>query len=205
LEAFEASFTRKMAHTDNGAMIAAELNRLSLKEREDILHDIHGVAPTLPETTDLITETLKQLYLYLEAHAPSTSAYRMALQDKPSHDATCSSSSSFIFDPSFGLLFLRSEQFNVAAAANKLQRFLQIKLELFGRSKLCQPHITLEDLDDEALRCLENGHFQLLPIRDRAGRAVFCFPGHIQETDTTIQAEVSNLLLFLHSLFLACV
>jgi hypothetical protein len=182
---FEQSQTQQSV--DSGIAIAAELTRLSLKEREDILHDLHGVAPTVPETPESIQDALQQLHAYLEqqcrASAASPSLYQMALQsDNPSH----------VLDPAFGLLFLRSEHFVIPAAANKLLKFLQIKLELFGRAKLCQT-ITLDDLDDDDIFCLENGHFQLLPSRDRAGRAIFCFPSQIQNNMSPIQAEVRGV------------
>jgi hypothetical protein len=42
---------------------------------------------------------------------------------------------------------------------------------MFGPSKLCKD-ITLKDLLPEEKACVKNGHVQLLPVRDRSGRAV---------------------------------
>ena len=186
-------------HADNGAAIAAELTRLSMQEREDVLHDLHGVASSTPETPESIHTALNALHNELKKQCtftsdytdtgttstitstPSKSAYQMALQsDNPS----------YVLDPAFGLLFLRSEHFNVSAAAQKLSRFLQMKLDLFGPSKLCRS-ITLDDLGPEGVAALENGHFQLLPLRDRSGRAIFCFPAQLYNSNISVHADVS--------------
>jgi len=177
--------------SDNGASIAAELVRLSLREREEILHDLHGVAPPIPETLESVQAALEQLHSHLDecykrrTSASPSSVYLMALQ---SPDST-----QYVRSPSFGLLFLRSELFNVPAAAHKLIRFLQVKLELFGPSAVFRT-ITLEDLGTAAREALELGYFQLLPARDRAGRAIFCFASQVHCTKTSVESEVRPLL-----------
>ena len=184
-------------HVDNGAAIAAELTRLSMKEREDILDDIHGVASSTPETPESIQTALNELHTTLKRKCAAThtstattasvnstpiSVYQMALQsDNPS----------YVLDPAFGLLFLRSEHFNVWAAAQKILRFLQTKLELFGPSKLCH-NITIDDLGPDGVAALENGQFQLLPFRDRSGRAIFCFPAQLYNSKIPLHADVSD-------------
>jgi hypothetical protein len=44
-------------------------------------------------------------------------------------------------------------------------------LEMFGKDKLVQD-ITLDDLDQEDLAVLNNGHLQVLPKRDQTGRLI---------------------------------
>jgi hypothetical protein len=51
--------------------------------------------------------------------------------------------------------------------------FFKIKLELFGPTKLAQD-ITLEDLSCEDIECVNHGYFQVLPVRDQAGRGILC-------------------------------
>jgi hypothetical protein len=51
--------------------------------------------------------------------------------------------------------------------------FFEQKLRIFGRDKLTKD-ITLQDLNEEDLKVLNNGHLQLLPQRDRAGRLICC-------------------------------
>jgi hypothetical protein len=50
-------------------------------------------------------------------------------------------------------------------------RHFEIKREQFRAEKLCKD-ITLEDMGPADLKCIDNGHVQLLPIRDRAGRLI---------------------------------
>lgn len=142
--------------------LAMELNKLSIQEREQILHDIHGVSEGIVETPELMESSLKQMEMLLHSKRISKSkAYQIAESLNPS----------YVQDPAFRLLFLRAEEFNVEAATKKLQDFMTLKLELFGEDKLCRA-ILLEDLSKDDLACLENGHVQFLQQRDQAGRAV---------------------------------
>jgi hypothetical protein len=47
-----------------------------------------------------------------------------------------------------------------------------LKLEIWGKEKL-EKKITLADFDEHDMATLENGHVQLLPVRDHAGRSIF--------------------------------
>ena len=77
----------------------------------------------------------------------------------------------YVQDRDFRLKFLRADLFNATEAALRLARHFQAKLELFGRSKLVKD-IVQDDLDEEDMAALYAGFTQLLPVRDRAGRAV---------------------------------
>lgn len=76
----------------------------------------------------------------------------------------------YIRNPKFRLMFLRSTNFEVPAAAQKLVAFLQGKWELFGPQTLTRS-LLLSDLDKDDLACLKSGAYQLLPSRDSTGRA----------------------------------
>jgi hypothetical protein len=52
-----------------------------------------------------------------------------------------------------------------------LVSFMEGKLEFFGPEVLARS-IYLSDLDEDALKSLKSGYDQLLPSRDRAGRAI---------------------------------
>jgi len=71
----------------------------------------------------------------------------------------------------FRLSFLRAEHYDVKKAATRLIDYFEEKRRLFGVDNLTTK-IPVQDLDAETKDCLESGHFQLLPGRDRAGRAV---------------------------------
>ena len=45
---------------------------------------------------------------------------------------------------------------------------------MFGEDALARP-LTLDDLEHEDKESLKEGYIQRLPVRDKAGRAVFCF------------------------------
>jgi hypothetical protein len=143
--------------------LAQDLNQLSLKEREDILHDIHGVSDAVEEEPDFVAHTLLELDMWIGKRKNKTiaEAYKMAETLSPS----------YVQARKFRLMFLRADRFDAKDAATRMFRHFEQKLELFGASKLCKD-ITLEDMGPEDLECLHNGHSTLLPIRDQAGRVI---------------------------------
>jgi hypothetical protein len=147
--------------------IAQALNRLSMQERDQVFHDLHGVNDVIPETHDFVTTKVQELQsnlMYLKDRHPKAKAFQMALEQQ----------SAFVFDPIFLLMFLRSESFDVAKAADRMIRFFDLKLFLFGPDSLCRD-ITMDSLSKDDTSALKAGFFQLLPFRDRAGRAVLIF------------------------------
>ena len=145
---------------DADALLANELNQMSLEERERTYEEIHGVGRILEETPDMIDHHLRQMDEAL-SRLPLNAAYMMAFQRDPE----------YVTNPRFRLMFLRSTNFDVELAAQKLLDFLQGKLELFGQQTLTRS-LYLSDLDPDDLACLKSGAYQLLPGRDSAGRAV---------------------------------
>jgi hypothetical protein len=141
-------------------LIGKEMHRLSMEERDDVLHDIHGVADIVEETPELVENCLHRLDLELSS-IPYKPAYEQALVMSPS----------FILDGRLCLMFLRAARFEPANAARRMVAFFEHKLNLFGPDKLTK-QIRIDDLDDDTIACLETGYMQILPGRDRAGRAV---------------------------------
>lgn len=137
-----------------------ELQQLSSQQREEVLYDIHGVSGSLEETEELITQSLTLLKEHLSNR--SNEVYRLALQHR---------NADYIQSREFLLMFLRADDFDTSKAADRLLQFLQQKLDLFGLDKLCQ-RISLQDLNEDDTQVLMRGYTQLLPHRDRAGRAV---------------------------------
>ena len=103
--------------------------------------------------------------------------FESRIQDIANKGAYCLAESRnprFVLDRNLRLAFLRSTQFDAAWAAEKFVRFFKTKLELFDNDKLVRD-VTIKDLDendDEA--CLESGLCQILPQKDRNGRAILC-------------------------------
>ena len=173
------------------ALCAREMWGLSVQEREDVLYDIHGVAEVMEETPEFCQEQVRllELELGLLAILPSRrqrpctedastktgettktrttigAAYIKALQQNEAYVKACY------------FMFLRANRWNPKKAADRMILFFQTKLVLFGPSALTEK-ITIErHLTKEDRQALESGKFQLLPVRDTAGRAiVVCIP-----------------------------
>jgi hypothetical protein len=82
-----------------------------------------------------------------------------------------SQSPQYVRRESFRLKILRAKQFNVVEAGHAMFHHFSVKQELFGDEKLATD-ITMKDLDKDDTICLRNGHIQILPIRDQAGRYI---------------------------------
>jgi hypothetical protein len=85
-----------------------------------------------------------------------------------------SQSPHYVQRDSFRLKFLRAKQFDAKEAGIAMLRHVSIKRELFGDAKLAKD-ITLKDLNKDDMACLGNGHFQILPVHDPAGRYILEF------------------------------
>lgn len=155
---------------DLDALLAKELNQLSLQEREQVYQELHGVVSVVEEggvdtpwVQHKLSEFDKALY---ELPSSSTIAYRQAHVQNVGH-AT---------DPSFRLQFLRAERFDAPTAAARMARYFREKLVLFGPEKVGQARITLADLNEEDVKVLESGYMQWLPARDQSGRPIYFGP-----------------------------
>jgi hypothetical protein len=156
------SLVRSQEETD--ALVARDMNDLSMKEREQVLHDIHGVADIPNEDPSKMQEKLAELESEIQQQSASEkSAYQQAL----------GISEEYVRGHSFGLKFLRADCYDAPKAAKRMLAFFEQKLEIFGLEKLVKD-ITLQDLNEDDLEVLKNGHLQLVPQRDRAGRVIFC-------------------------------
>ena len=148
------------------AMLAKEMNKLSMKCREEVLHDIHGVSDIPDEDPAFIADRLARLDVSINRMVftrGSRSGYEQARDANPD----------YVNDEKFRLMFLRSVRFNPDHAARKMYDFFECKRELFGADKLVRD-IVIDDLNADDRRSLESGFFQLLPARDPAGRAILC-------------------------------
>jgi hypothetical protein len=161
----DATF-RTLVNGNGETILAREMARLSFSELETVLHDIHGVAEKVKETPQLLAKKLSELdakiAIIRNSNSTSVSAYMIAE----------TMNSDYVKDNSFRLLFLRACHFDVDQACKRLLGHFEKKLELFGSQKLCKT-ITLDDLDANDMDCMNRGQSQLLPYRDRSGRAVF--------------------------------
>lgn len=163
----ESLVSKEISGKDNiDSYIANALSDLSMKERDTVYHEMHGVDDDIVETDEFIFQKLNALHVEIETIKDRHSkahAYKMAE----------SISNEYVQDPILRLKFLRGEKFNVKKSAVRVINFFDFKLGLFGKEKLCKD-ITIDDLDRDDLATLKSGFMQIFPVRDRAGRAVFC-------------------------------
>lgn len=141
-------------------LIAEELGKLSLEEREKVYEDVHGVSHLVEETPELIEESLE--LMEIEIHS---------IRQKDAYDQAKLLSNGFVTNRKFLLGFLRAESFNAKKAAARFTKYFKCKLEMFGMWNLAES-ITLEKIGDKSVESLGNGVLQILPNRDTQGRVV---------------------------------
>ena len=153
--------------------ISKELMKLSLKARNGIDEEVHGVCSLCPdENPEFIDSALLELSAELDRipdNSPPKAAY-MASQKFPD---------TYVNSTDFRLRFLRCELFDAKKAALRLVRFLSFASELFGPEVLQRP-ILYSDLTKEEDKIFRKGYIQQLPYRDRAGRIVFAWVGDFE-------------------------
>ena len=147
---------------DVDALFAQELNKLSIQERDNAINDLHGVADIIAENEDMVIRSLTEMNQVIES---------INEREKEGYLLAQAQNYDYVHDRDFGLMFLRAEYFNPRDAAIRLVAFFDSKKELFGVAKLTK-QITLSDLGPDDIAALEAGYSQLLPGRDRAGRAI---------------------------------
>jgi hypothetical protein len=140
--------------------LAQQMNALSVNEREQQYEQVHGVSRIIDESPAMVATALIDFHQLV-----------MSISAKPWYDHALTLNRPYIEGTKFRLMFLRAEIFNVARAVTRMLLFLEKKSKFFGAHTLGRP-LQLDDLDDEALKVLRSGDFQILPSRDRAGRPI---------------------------------
>ena len=148
----------RVTTTEADALIAQQLLRLSIQDRERVYHDLHGVSDAVQETPEFVAGKLIELGAKLQ-ELPEKKAYETAKAMDPE----------YVLKKDFRLKFLRADLFDAQQAALRIARHFEAKLELFGRDKLARD-IEQDDLDPFTMDRLYQGGLQILPQRDRAGR-----------------------------------
>ena len=151
-------------------VIAEALNKLTFEQRENAYHDIHGIitdvrSTNIEEDPTMIQERLIELDKHIQAILNDSSIRTSALKEamKQCPDYVC--------NESFRLSFLRADEWKPSDAADRINRFFQMKSELFPKEKLTK-NITQSDLDDQDRAFLSCGTMQATPLKDRSGRSI---------------------------------
>eukprot|EP00980_Cylindrotheca_fusiformis_P028528 scaffold22607_cov123-Cylindrotheca_fusiformis.AAC.25 len=174
-----------MESTHIDSLIAQQMSKLSTDEREKAYFDIHGIANAIEETPELVQTRMQALDDEIGL-LKETAAYQLAMTQNPA----------FVQDAAFRLKFLRADKFDAKKAALRLARHFDVKLDLFGPSKLVQDiqQADLEEGDIDALLVFI-GH---LPIRDSVGRLVRVTMA--QKDDAHMKSEEAVMRALFYSL-----
>ncbi len=113
-------------------------------------------------------------------------AYNVAVQDLHG----------YVEDPSFRLVFLRADSYNVKKAASRLVSYMGEKLKRFGLQALTR-QLTIGDLGGTSKSLLvKEGVVQILPTRDSSGRAVFVAHYHSSKLRHLLRNDPKSLVSF---------
>jgi hypothetical protein len=153
-------------------LMADEIERLSLEDRNAIYEEIHGVfTMAKEESPELLDDSLSNFQAELNKidNMEIGFAYDcIANQDRNLY------SRRLVHDPDFRLRFLRSSFFDPSQAALRMLRFFGVLYELYGRENLQNFDGTMDffscDRHDQA--AFRTGYLQILPFRDRSGRKI---------------------------------
>lgn len=143
------------------SLMAKELASMSLKERERVENDVHGIGDDVEdERPTLLDDCLAEMNLNLDEMKTGT-AYELAEK----------MNKGYVTSRDFRAMFIRADRWDTWEASERMIRFFELKRQLFGDEKLVKD-IHLEDLDDDDMDSLRAGHHQLSPHKDSAGRLI---------------------------------
>eukprot|EP00934_Nitzschia_sp_Nitz4_P000376 Nitzschia sp. Nitz4//scaffold90_size81538//76870//80378//NITZ4_005330-RA/size81538-augustus-gene-0.13-mRNA-1//1//CDS//3329560044//376//frame0 len=177
-------------------LISKALESLSLEERDRVYDDIHGVDARAEEAEALESPG------FLESQLKS---FEMELQDIKSRqsgspelhalEAAEQQDLAFVQNPLLRLPFLRTNDWKAKEAASCFVKYLDLKLILFGPSLLTR-QVTIRDLTQEEVSDLSKGYFQVLPYRDRSGRAVLVWM-NVGQVYSSVEVMARQLFVML--------
>ena len=169
-------------HTNLSSLIASELSKLSLEDREKALEEVHGVIETNNEDPEEINELLDQVKDELKR-----------IRYKQAYEKAAFLSYAYVTDPELVVFFLRADNYDARKAAIRLVEHFKYKLKIFGEHTLVRD-IMYDDLSEAAKSVLKSGFILVLPTPDRSGRRVVaCNLSELLKTGTL--ADVVRVFL----------
>eukprot|EP00531_Pseudo-nitzschia_arenysensis_P004035 CAMPEP_0116157070 /NCGR_PEP_ID=MMETSP0329-20121206/23154_1 /TAXON_ID=697910 /ORGANISM="Pseudo-nitzschia arenysensis, Strain B593" /LENGTH=492 /DNA_ID=CAMNT_0003654165 /DNA_START=65 /DNA_END=1540 /DNA_ORIENTATION=- len=149
---------------------ARELYELSLKERETISDELHGVSVSDKNANHEKDWSEEQYRFCLDAFQDEVNT-KIPFEDKQSYLTGLELRSSYITSSDFRLGFLRTERYDIEKAAKRYCRCLNFLMDFFGKFALMRP-LLMSDLTKKETKFLREGYVQILPSRDRLGRRI---------------------------------
>jgi hypothetical protein len=151
---------------DLEAVMASELNALTLNDRNLVQEEIHCVrSMAVKETPTLVNDALERIrqrttQISLEGICGSDAFREAFALNLP-----------YVHSPEICLKYLRVDFFEVELAAMRMMNNLELLFRYFGLIALQRP-LRFSDLDKEEQDCFRAGSVQILSRRDRGGRLV---------------------------------
>ena len=139
--------------------LAAEISKISFKERLEALDDVHCVGEEIETTPEALKRILKEFDDEVKKNNNST--YKLAV----------SKNRAYVEDTTFRLRFLCCKMYNVKQAVQQMFAFLRQKALYFGEESLGRD-ILLSDLNDEDLEFIRSPVYHVPIHRDRKGRVI---------------------------------
>ena len=157
-------------------LLAAEMEQLSVQEKESLWYEVHGIADPIEETPVMISEALKDFERLLLTTEHSTPPGKNVSSPIDAYLMAKSVDKNFAEDPKLRLQFIRATGYKIEESIKRYLKHFTEKLDLFGREKLCK-EILWNDLGKLDQESVMSGAQHVLRERDLAGRAVICiFP-----------------------------
>lgn len=144
-------------------LLVEEMNGLSVREREMVYEEVHGVASIIEETPEFVAKKLQAMKDEID---------KIPKRQRRALDRALFLRPSLRTDEKNYLLFLRATRFDPIIAAGLMSRHYEHKLMLFGESILVRS-VTMDDLNDSERAMFFSSPCMLLPSRDQAGRGVY--------------------------------
>lgn len=191
--------------TEVDNLLSKEFLQLSLRDRNAISEEIHGVLTLAPkESPQLLDAALVQLSEEIDLipdNSPIKAAYlksqqQVCLQEELEFPNN-KNKNTYVNDRNFRLRFVRCELFDAKKAAIRMLKFLDIASDIFGEIVLKRP-IHLEDFTKEELKIMRFGVIQILPYRDRSGRPIFAWVGDfgLENANNRLRAKMCLYIFY---------
>ena len=170
-------------------VIAKEIEGLSIKERNALYEEIHGVSTmAIKESPELIEESLDNFQKELDI---------MDSKSRRSYDIIANQegnafSRSMIQSKEFRLRFLRAEFFDAPKAVKRMLGYFNVMSTIWGEDELKGFDGTMDfflgkDSEQVGFRM---GFLQLLPFRDRSGRKILVYNTDSLQLENTIRVSI---------------
>jgi len=134
-------------------------------ERETLRAERFGLLDNIVETADLVFKSLAEMESAIDS-----------IEQKEAYETAMFVIPEYVQDDNFRLAFLRADRFNATAAAQRMVKYWERKVELFGADVAFKAGgSSILDLSKEDLATFANGSIQILPNCDEYGRALLFF------------------------------